>query len=246
MALDVGSMIVPAVAKAAGEATGKAIVEGTGGVLSEAWAALIGDRVAAFRLTNAAKLQKKVHAELDKIGVTINANKIPERYAISWFERATEQDEPEIQDLFARLLARAAEGNEDAIDRRHIETISRFLPSDAVVMNLFFGHARSLEQKKFDNDLIDPELKIDESHFHRTAMGKVGRLTAWKSIEHLTVLGVIERNFEAKQDAFTRILGSRRDRVGIPWGNDLDFDLKASLSASTHGWSLYRALHYAK
>ena len=53
----------------------------------------------------------------------VDRTQIPERYAITWFEEATKQDEPEIQQLFARLLARAAAGDEDAADRRQLEIL---------------------------------------------------------------------------------------------------------------------------
>src|SRR5690348_12161487 len=102
MGIDVTQMIEPA----------KQLVEPISATLSETWAAVIGDRVAAWRLKNAAALQLKVNEEVGKLGLQLDRSKIPERYAFAWFEEATKQDEPEIQELFARLLAQAAAGND--------------------------------------------------------------------------------------------------------------------------------------
>ena len=96
--------------------------------LSDAWQWLLGDRIAAWRLQNAAKIQVKVNTKLAALGLKTVPARIPERYAMAWFEEATKQDEPEIQDLFARLLANAAAGDEDAADRRHLEIVARFVP----------------------------------------------------------------------------------------------------------------------
>jgi hypothetical protein len=103
------------------------------GSVSETWAAIIGDKIANWRLVNAAKLQLKVQREFKKLGLEPNTDKIPERYAITWFEEASKQDEDEIQDLFARLLARAASGDDDALDRRNIEIVSKLTPNDAAL-----------------------------------------------------------------------------------------------------------------
>lgn len=103
------------------------------GSLSDAWQAILGDRIAAWRLANAAKTQIKVQEKFDKLGLKPNTDRIPERYAITWFEEASKQDEEEIQDLFARLLANAAAGKEDALDRRNIEIVTKLTPNDAAL-----------------------------------------------------------------------------------------------------------------
>ena len=94
------------------------------GSLTDAWQAILGDYIATWRLTNAAKTQVKAQKKFKELGLRPNIDRIPERYAITWFEEASKQDEDEIQELFARLLARAAAGNEDALDRRNLEIVS--------------------------------------------------------------------------------------------------------------------------
>lgn len=103
------------------------------GALYDAWQAVIGDRIATYRLKNAAKLQVKSQKYFADLGLRPDKDRVPERFAVTWFEEATKQDEDEIQDLFARLLANAATGDEDALDRRNLEIVSKLTPNDAAL-----------------------------------------------------------------------------------------------------------------
>ncbi|OYY78968.1 MAG: hypothetical protein B7Y43_03575 [Sphingomonas sp. 28-62-20] len=212
------------------------------GTISDTWQAVIGDRIAVWRLMNALNLQKKVSEQLLSNGLIINSTQIPERYAFAWFEKATEQDEPEIQELFARLLARAAEGDADAIDRRHIDTLASFTPTDAVVMKKFYEHGCDRPRQMFDDEEIDPQIEMDETHFHFSIKKEMGSINAWKAIEHLLVLGVIERSFEPHQDTLSTAFSRGKSGYGTLWPNKLNFTLYAKLSATANGWSLHRAL----
>ncbi|MEM7666343.1 MAG: Abi-alpha family protein [Pseudomonadota bacterium] len=162
------------------------------GTLSDAWSAVIGDRVAAWRLTNAAKTQKKVQKEFDKLGLKPDANRIPERYAITWFEEASKQDEDEIQDLFARLLARAAAGDHDALDRRNLEIVSKLTPNDAALfMEMAAGgwgarrtYARPYWSEKSGRFFTNKPTTVDIEKFSR-------------SFEHLITLGLLSRQTQS-------------------------------------------------
>lgn len=190
-----------------------------GASLSEAWSAVIGDRIAAWRLKNAAQLQTAVNAEVAKLGLKLDRSKIPERYAFAWFEEATKQDEPEIQKLFARLLARAAAGDEEAADRRHLEILTRLTPMDARVMDWLFQnggdphrHAGMVEYEAWSR--------------LRREVGEAASL----SLEHLIALGVFERLYSIKG-------------VESPFAREPSDSLEvhAELSATERGVSLYRA-----
>lgn len=152
--------------------------------LSEAWSAVLGDRIAAWRLRNAAKLQVKVNDELDRMGLSLNNAKIPERYAFAWFDEATKQDEPEIQELFARLLAKAAAGDEDAADRRNLEVLSRMTPMDARVMAWLFDK----------HEIADHIHGVGELLIMRTIVNEMDS-GAVRSMEHLILIGIIERSY---------------------------------------------------
>lgn len=110
-----------------------------GETLSDVWKGIIGDRISHWRLRNAMALQKATNDEARRLGLTLRPEGIPERYAFAWFEEATKQDEPEIQVLFARLLARAAAGEGEADDRRLIDLLKQMTPADAAVFQRVYS-----------------------------------------------------------------------------------------------------------
>jgi hypothetical protein len=178
MGVDVTKMIEPA-EKALGA---------IGQSLTEAWAAVIGDRITAWRMKNAAALQLAVNKEVGALGLKLDRSKIPERYAIAWFDEATKQDEPEIQELFARLLARAAAGDEDALDRRHLEIVSKFTPTEARLL-----------QRMPDLGLKPPSFRAPFGiALYRALRDEEGPERATIAFEHLTTLGVFDRTFFMK------------------------------------------------
>lgn len=111
-----------------------------GQTLSDTWSTAIGDRVGFWRAKNAMRYQLLLAEEAKRLGLKVNPTKIPDRYAFAWFEEATKHDEPEIQVLFARLLARAAD---DAVmadpDRRLIDVLSRLTPADALLFQRLYS-----------------------------------------------------------------------------------------------------------
>jgi len=160
--------------------------------LSEAWAALVGDRIANWRLLNIAKQQLKVNEEFKKLGLKPNIDKIPERFAITWFEEASKQDEDDIQALFARLLARAAAGENDALDRRNIEIVSKLTPNDAA---LFLEMAAGGWGAKRRGRLHWEETgKLFSYGPTKVDVNKLGR-----SYEHLITLGLLSRQTMAEE-----------------------------------------------
>jgi len=191
-----------------------------GATLSDTWAALIGDRVAGWRIKNAAAIQKAVAAEVATLGLRVDKVKIPERYAITWFEEATKQDEAEIQQLFARLLARAAAGDHDAGDRRHLEILTHLTPKDAAVFHWYFAREDPGIEKMSAEYLVWKSVKEE--------LGE----DAWLSVEHLMALGVLERRFDVVA------------REGGLMGKDA-WTASTDLAPTERGLSLYRACNPA-
>ncbi|RST31294.1 hypothetical protein HMF7854_10945 [Sphingomonas ginkgonis] len=146
---------------------------------------MIGERVAAYRLKNAAALQMKVHEEVGKLGLRLDRSSIPERYALSWFEEATKHAEPEIQVLFARLLAKAATGDQDALDRRHLELLSQFIPIEARLLQRLPDLGLKL--------LADPAPLPDG--MYRAIIAEEGLEQASMAFEHLTAPQVFESTY---------------------------------------------------
>ena len=166
--------------------------------ISDAWAMVLGDRFAIWRVRNAANLQIKLNAELKRLGLSLNQSKIPERYAFAWFEEATKHDDPEIQKLFARLLAKASSGDDDASDCRNLEILARFTPMDAKVLEIVFrregiGNGRGT---------------VDEYELWRALKEEEGK-QATLSLEHLINLGLLERHY--------KVCGA--SAVSIPWAS---------------------------
>lgn len=159
------------------------------GTLADAWQSLLGDRISHWRLQNAARLQIKTAAELAALGLKTIPENIPERYAFAWFEEATKQDEDEIQTLFARLLAKAAAGDEEALDRRLLGIVSQMVPSDAAVINFIF---KDLHMKKAADRSKSLQRAFEEFDLYRDLSQNFAN-DPWRSVEHLMALGVFER-----------------------------------------------------
>lgn len=187
-----------------------------GTTLSDTWSALVGDRVSAWRLKNAAALQAAVAVQVKSLGLRIDRSKVPERYAINWFEEATKQDEPAIQEMFARLLARAASGDNDALDRRHLDVITKLTPLDAKTFEWFFVKAK-----------IGVQPEGDEYELWRDVRAQVN-VDAWLSFEHLIMLALVERRFDVvnKEEGF----------------REPSWSAKPQLMGTERGVSLFKAL----
>lgn len=125
-----GSKLFPLVSNETTKPLGNAV----GTTLSHVWQMLIGDRVVSWRLRNAAGINDALGRHLAKTGQTLNLDKVPEGFAYSWFQKATESEEPELQELFAKLLANAANGNQEALKKRNIDLVSRLTPGDAILL----------------------------------------------------------------------------------------------------------------
>jgi hypothetical protein len=223
MTIEVTKMIEPA----------KAVLAPAGNTLSEAWAGVIGDRVAAWRLKNAAALQVKVNEECAALGLKVDRAKIPERYAIAWFEEATKQDEPEIQTLFARLLARATAGDDDAGDRRLLAIVSQLTPIDAKVLEWLFkrvGHPTAFPQ-------------IEEFVAWREVKDEFGE-RALISLDQFVVLGIFERQYSLRNDAGLSSWHSVESGMSISrLAEDITGNMTVTpdLSATPLGLALYKA-----
>ncbi|MDM8010551.1 MAG: hypothetical protein QUV08_06275 [Parasphingorhabdus sp.] len=197
-----------------------------GGTLSDVWQGVVGDRVASWRLKNAMATQQIIFDEAKKLGLEINTSKVPERYAFAWFEEATKQDEPEIQELFARLLLRASQGDDDALDRRHISILSQFTPSDAKAFESLFNsewmgaqHGMMLQLPRWGHEAT--VVSLSQTHGQ-----KVG-----KSVEHLINLGILVRGFQFKLSTNNRDLRGGQSIPKVKVENEI---IPTGLGCSLH------------
>ena len=181
-----------------------------GNTLSDAWQIVLGDRIAAWRLTNAAKIQVKVRQQLSALGMQANAAKIPERYAAEWFEEATKQDEDDIQELFAKLLAKASGGDQDALDRRHVGLITQLTPIDANVFNLLVNMKLPDDKQAMMRSLLGirwEAIKLERGLALEYEESYVG------SLEHLKNIGILDKEFEVVSDKTNRLRSDLSGRM---------------------------------
>jgi hypothetical protein len=194
----------------AAEPLGKAV----GGTLADTWQAIIGDRVTAWRIRNAVGVDKKLRASLAETGVKLNVEKLPEGFAFRWFERATETDEPEIQELFAKLLANAASGSEDALRKRNVELVSNLTPEDARLL--------SYVAERY------AEFKVTKSALHSSFAMDYD----WSFMRHYKAAGF---DSELPIDALLSLGILRLDRDFRTDGSDIGRAISAALSGQFRG-----------
>lgn len=177
--------------------------------LADVWQGIIGDKVAAWRLTNAAKISDKLSSEIAKSGQQLDMSRIPDSFAFSWFEEATRQDQPEIQDLFAKLLLNAVDGNAEALERRNVEIVSRMAPEDAKALEQIGKEIKEqLQQADVKGRKLSVEWSADYISTLKNFVGG-GIISSMLAMENLTNLGVVTENanFYLDSDEVMKRLG---------------------------------------
>lgn len=108
--------------------------------IADTWAAVIGDRLAGWRLTNAMRTRERVLSEASRLGLRLNLERIPTRFALTWLEAASKQDDDTLQTMFARLLPRCgSDGAEETADERLIKVLSELSPPDASLFQRLYS-----------------------------------------------------------------------------------------------------------
>lgn len=206
----------------------KDILSPVGNTLSDAWYGLVGDRVSTWRLKRLMEHQTIINAEATRKGLRLDTARIPDRFAFSWFEEATKQDEPEIQILFARLLLRAASGEADSSDRRLLGILSEMTPSDAAIFRRIYskqpfpesGHYAEVAaigtQTDFGPDWPrDWTLSLLEQ-YHPNAVEK--------SVEHLVTIGCLRKTYRVdNSNSHAKTPSNRLNRGGSREFSDADW-----------------------
>ena len=107
--------------------------------VNDVWGLILGDRLSYYRCANAMKLSKKLHEEAERLGGRINPDRVPDQFAYEWGEAATRKSDDTIQEMFARLLAKAAtEGG--STDERLIYALNDISVEDAVLFKALYGN----------------------------------------------------------------------------------------------------------
>lgn len=249
--MDLVPIITSAGRMAASSEAATSLSKAFGSTLAEAWQAIVGDRIAAWRIANAAAISEKLSKKLEKRNLKIDSNKIPPKYAFTWFEEASKQDKPEIQEIFATLLSNAAEGNADALLERNLEIVSRLTPESAIIVDII---SNNITKSAMLFEELSQNFKFDmtERRFLETILEHRDEefLTAYEDVIRI---GIVERyltlDTSALEDKITDIK-SAIDRMSsyeirdFTW-NDL-VEANYNITLSRLGWSLCRALYPQK
>lgn len=124
---------------------------------------LLGDPLHAVRTIVAAKLDKLVHKILKERNVT-ETNPVSPSLAIPLVRAAYDESRPELQDIWARLIAAAMDANRASRVRlSFIETVKRFDPLDALVLQALaenFGELSPTSRDFLASRLAQPQDEI--------------------------------------------------------------------------------------
>ena len=222
------------------------IMSPVGGTLSEGWAALVGDRVSFWRARNAMRYRPLLAQEAARLGLRLNPAKVPDKFAFSWFEEASKQDEPELQVLFARLLARAADDASEAPgDRRLVDVLARLTPADAALFDRLYGDRPFPGTGAYEdtNGIGDPRERPWPVDWLRSLLGHVEPGFSPISLDNLIVQGCLTRSLRLD---FSNTGGASSTKMPamIAWSKELRDRLREReyVEATELGRALYAAV----
>lgn len=117
----------------------------------EEFGQMLGDQVKFYRFTNLLRLQDKINRICDNRGIaheTIRA--LPIGDSIRTLEAASLEETEEVQELWARLVVRAATAESPRIDKLYIEILSALSPADTALLALLDGapHQRNFKSRE--------------------------------------------------------------------------------------------------
>ncbi|WP_457447699.1 Abi-alpha family protein [Roseateles sp. P5_E4] len=152
---------VQEVAKTAGQAL--KVMEKSGGFIAKHIDApiehameMLADHLKFTRAVRQARLFKRFQEELHSLGPDVRPKPLPLGFAVDAIEQGSIEEVDELQDLWARLLANAADADKDVEPRRaYVSMLKDFTPLDARIFQMIYGLTPSLGQFIFTGDLPD-------------------------------------------------------------------------------------------
>jgi hypothetical protein len=152
------------------------------------------DWASYYRYTNLLKIQDKIlalHAKRKIEGKTIP---IPPRYAIPLIQRASDEDDNDIQSLWAGLIANSTDPNKKLdVKKIYIEILSSLEPLDVQIMRYFSkqgwhlssdvpGGGINVERLSADLDLNENDILISLQNLNRLGCLIADFEPAWNDI----------------------------------------------------------------
>lgn len=242
--------IVKATDEAVNQA-GKAVSplsDAIGSTLADVWQGIVGDKVAAWRIKNAAGINRQLIEKIAREGLALDYSRIPAGFAFTWFDEATKHEEPEVQALFATLLANAAMGNDDALNRINLDIVGRFSPNEAKFVQTIIEevHHNLIDTKSKSAEIIDwsaNPYELEEKYI------KYKIIPDMLTVENLVNLGVLNENrtYNIDHDELSNKITNLIEQVTGKidrgyWGMYFELNEGFDYNLTLTGKSLLRAL----
>lgn len=164
----------------------------------EEFGAILGDKLRVYRIKNLIRTTEKTKRILQEAGLTANA--VPSRLLLPIIETCAVEDDEDIQELWAGLLASASQESSD-LSPSFIETLKQVTPDEAKHWNKIYEKLLELNRREPRNsDSIPYSAFTAAWHSPPTALETFERL------------GLIAREYDVKLDS--RTWGTPLDDVG--------------------------------
>jgi len=133
-------------------------VDGFSGTISTVWGGLIGDRLGEWRTRNLISSLQKTHQLMKEKGIdTKNCRPLPNGELYTIFEGASKQDNPDLQKIWASLLANSLNPKGKQFRKEYARIIGELEPLDA----RFFTFVVKVERFKTAYDKHHPNVPND-------------------------------------------------------------------------------------
>ena len=214
---------VQEVAKAAGKAvdvvhdTGAFLAQHVDGVLAQV-VGMLSDHLKYVRGVRLIRLGQRFQQELLANGGAAAVRKLPLNFAVEALEQGAMEQNDELQDIWARLLANAVDATSEVLPRRaYISIIKDLSPLDALVLEQIYAVDQGVHQKAIVTHELPlrayPAIDIDTKTLPEPSE------EVQVALANLERLGVIS--------------------YGVSWGGGEVFDL---VNQSTAGKAFMRAI----
>lgn len=182
----------------------KGAVDGSGAFLgriclpaAEEFGLLLKDKVSAWRANNAIEIVKKAEKKLNKIENNKNLHAHP-RLVTTAFETGSFSDNPEVQEMWAGLLASSCdEEGKDESNLLFMTILSQINSTEAIILNYLCRTADKTVSKSgfiWANDIEMTFEKITEL----TGITDIHRMD--RELDHLRALDIISGGFNTTDD----------------------------------------------
>ncbi|UTW56690.1 Abi-alpha family protein [Kordiimonas sp. SCSIO 12610] len=144
------------------------------GGLVEDGVGIVADKVKFMRFERAAELASKAEKILEERGIGEDdlTKAVPPKTAIPLIENATLEDDDNLHDLWAKLLANAMDPNMSIeVNRIHVSLLKELEQIDVMILNTIFNDkVRTVASEKLDDVLYDKSKIIKGFNFSPEAV----------------------------------------------------------------------------